>query len=171
MAIWLSCAGIGSEREQADIVTVVLKRCYRQVSNSEYAFPDSSPGSASATTCSSPGWHNLRTWEPNRRQGRRRSKQTCRQYLGADDRYYLGIAFENLGNAGAAQQQFATSASLLPGRNPQVYLHLYNMYLKMNRPDDALATLEDFLRYFPNDPNRKTVEDHIKKLREALKKP
>lgn len=90
--------------------------------------------------------------------------------LNADDRVHLGMAFESLDNPAAAQQQFATAISLAPGKNPQVYLHLHNMYVKLNQLPEGIATLEDFVRLFPNDPNRKMAEDQIKKLRAALKK-
>jgi hypothetical protein len=40
----------------------------------------------------------------------------------------------------------------------------------MNRLEDAVKTLEDFVRLFPSDPNRKTAEDRIKKLHDAIKK-
>jgi Flp pilus assembly protein TadD len=35
--------------------------------------------------------------------------------LDGNDRYHLGIAFENLDNPAAAQQQFSTAISLMPG--------------------------------------------------------
>jgi Flp pilus assembly protein TadD len=90
--------------------------------------------------------------------------------LDATDRFNLGIAFENLNNPGAAQQQLQMAITLMPGRNPQAYLHLHNAYVQLNRLEDAAKTLEDFVRLFPNDPNRKTAEDRIKKLRAAAKK-
>lgn len=82
------------------------------------------------------------------------------------------MAFENLENPSAAQQQFQLAINLLPGRNPQTYLHLYNTDVRLSRLEDAAKTLEDFVRLFPNDPNRKTAGDRIKKLRaEAKKQP
>jgi len=90
--------------------------------------------------------------------------------LNAADRTHLGMAFENLSNPAAAQQQFATAISQAPGTNPQAYLHLHNMYIKMNQLPEGIAVLEDFVRLFPNDPNRKMAEDRIKKLRADLKK-
>jgi len=90
--------------------------------------------------------------------------------LDATDRFNLGIAFENLNDPGAAQQQLQMAITLMPGRNPQAYLHLHNAYVQLNRLEDAAKTLEDFVRLFPNDPNRKTAEDRIKKLRAAAKK-
>jgi len=91
--------------------------------------------------------------------------------LNADDRFHLGVAFDGLDNPSAAQQQFSTSISLAPGKNPQAYLLLHNEDAKLNQLPEAIAALEDFVRLFPNDPNRKMAEDQIKKMRAALKKP
>jgi tetratricopeptide (TPR) repeat protein len=90
--------------------------------------------------------------------------------LNADDRFHLGVAFDGLNNPSAAQQQFSVSISLAPGKNPQAYLLLHNEDAKMNQLPEAIAVLEDFVRLFPNDPNRKMAEDRIKKLRDAVKK-
>ena len=91
--------------------------------------------------------------------------------LNADDRYHLGVAFEGLGNAAAAQQQLQLAISLAPDRIPPAYLHLHNVDIQLNKVPEGIAVLEDFLRLFPNDPNRKVVEDRIKKLNDLVKKP
>jgi tetratricopeptide (TPR) repeat protein len=90
--------------------------------------------------------------------------------LNSDDRYHLGVAFVGLDNAAAAQQQFSTAISLAPGKNPQAYLQLHNVDLKLNQLPEGIAVLDDFIRLFPNDPNHKMAEDRVKKLRETLKK-
>ncbi len=66
--------------------------------------------------------------------------------LNSDDRYHLGVAFEGLDNAAAAQQQFSTAISLAPGKNPQAYLKLHNADIKLNnfRRESPLRTLYVF---------------------------
>lgn len=91
--------------------------------------------------------------------------------LSAEDRYNLGLAFYKLERNEAAQQQFELAISLAPTKSPAVYVQLHNALMKNGKSTEALAALESFLRLFPNDPNRKVIEDSAKKLRAAVQKP
>ncbi len=90
--------------------------------------------------------------------------------LTAEDRYFLGQALFKMDNTQAAQQQFSISVSLAPGKNPLAYVQLANCYGRNGDSDSALKTLDDYLRLFPNDPNRKAVEAGANKLRDSIKK-
>jgi len=91
--------------------------------------------------------------------------------LSADDRYNLGVAFYRLDNVVAAQQQLELAVSLAPNKNPAAYVQLHNAYVRNGNPEAALIALETYLKLFPDDRNRKSVEDVAKKLRESLRKP
>ncbi len=89
--------------------------------------------------------------------------------LSAADRFYLGTAFYNLGDFSAAQEQFAESIALFAG-NPQPYLQMYSAYIKLNKPADALAILDEYLKRFSGDRNYETALGRANNLRAALKK-
>jgi tetratricopeptide (TPR) repeat protein len=88
----------------------------------------------------------------------------------ADDRYYLGLGFYRMDNTAAAQQQFEQAIALAPKKNPAVYVQLHNAYMRNGKPAEALGALEKYLQLFPNDPNRKVIEENAKKLRASLGK-
>jgi tetratricopeptide (TPR) repeat protein len=90
--------------------------------------------------------------------------------LNADDRYYLGLGFYRVDNTVAAQQQFEQAIALAPNKSPAVYVQLHNAYMKNGKPAEALNALEKYLQLFPNDPNRKVIEENAKKLRASLGK-
>jgi tetratricopeptide (TPR) repeat protein len=90
--------------------------------------------------------------------------------MNADDFFYLGVAALQIDNVVAAQGSLEQSIKLNPGKNPAAYVQLANAYSRSNNPEKALQTLESFLTQFPNDPNRKAVEDGAKKMREGLQK-
>ena len=54
--------------------------------------------------------------------------------------------------------------------SPAAYVELDNAYSRNGNPTAALSSLEDYLRPFPNDRNRKVIEDAAKKLRESISK-
>jgi len=91
--------------------------------------------------------------------------------LAAEDRYILGLAFYKLDRNVAAQQQFEMAISLEPNKNPAAYVQLHNALMKNGKPAEALAALESYLKLFPNDPNRKIIEESAKKLRATVQKP
>jgi tetratricopeptide (TPR) repeat protein len=91
--------------------------------------------------------------------------------LSAEDRYTLGLAFYKLDRTVAAQQQFELAISLAPNKNPAAYVQLHNALVKNGKPAEALTALENYLKLFPNDPNRKIIEENAKKLRATVQKP
>jgi len=88
--------------------------------------------------------------------------------LDAEDRFFLGIALYKLDKPAAAQQQYETSISLAPGKNPDAYLQLHNAFMKQDEPVKALTVLEQYIQLFPADTRNKEMSDRAHKLRATL---
>jgi len=54
------------------------------------------------------------------------------------------------------------------GRDNTVYVQLHSVLVLNGKPDAGLRMLQEYLRLFPQDPNRKTVEEMSRKLRAQI---
>jgi Ca-activated chloride channel family protein len=88
--------------------------------------------------------------------------------LNGVDHFLFGLTLLGLDDAGAAQSHLIESILLMP-EYPQTYLQLYTAYMKLNKPQDALTTLEDYLKRFPDDRDHALAIERANKLRTLLK--
>lgn len=84
--------------------------------------------------------------------------------LTGSDHLIFGNVLLQLGDTSDAQAHLVQSLQQTP-ENPQVYLDLYNVYMKLNQPANALAILEQYLNRFPDDPGRDAAIERANKLR------
>jgi Ca-activated chloride channel family protein len=88
--------------------------------------------------------------------------------LTGEDHFLFGLTLLELNDAGAAQSHLIESVLLTPDY-PPAYLQLSAAYMKLNKPQDALATLEDYLKRFPDDPEHASAVERANKLRAIVK--
>jgi tetratricopeptide (TPR) repeat protein len=84
--------------------------------------------------------------------------------LNGSDHLIFGNVLLQLGDTSDAQSHLLQSLQQTP-ENPPVYLDLYNVYMKLNQPANALAILEQYLNRFPDDPGRDAAIERANKLR------
>jgi tetratricopeptide (TPR) repeat protein len=88
--------------------------------------------------------------------------------LTPEDRLNLGLAFYRLNNLPASQQQLNMANSLAPGRYPNAYLQLHNIYMNQRKVPEALVVLEDYLQLFPRDALHEEMSARAAKLRDLV---
>jgi hypothetical protein len=76
--------------------------------------------------------------------------------VSSDDAFYLGSSYYKLDRFGPAEEQLLLAQSLGKYREG-AYLQLYNLYMKTRRPEEALAQLEDYLKFFVADETYRDV--------------
>lgn len=91
--------------------------------------------------------------------------------LEARDQYYLGFAQYRLDHLDEAVEHLLAAINLGKDTDPAPFLQLHNVFMKGRDGARALAVLEDYLKLFPNDPNRAAMEERAKQLRQAFKRP
>jgi VWFA-related protein len=83
--------------------------------------------------------------------------------LNGADHLIFGNVLMQLGDNSDAQIHLVQALQQAP-ENPQIYLQLYNVYMKLNQPANALSIRDQYLNRFPDDAGRDfTVEPSDKR--------
>lgn len=85
----------------------------------------------------------------------------------ADAQLLYGILLRINGNYKTAEVTLLKAKSLSKKSNPEVHWQLALLYNKLNRNKEASNELENYLKVYPNSPDKKKVLDLIAKLKNS----
>lgn len=84
--------------------------------------------------------------------------------------FFLGYALYQTGQYDAAEDALVESIESDPGNRPTARLVLTNVFLKQQKPNNALDQLDAYIEESPNDPNMAVASEKRLELMEALGK-